>query len=119
MVCRDAESVTWRVLILLALAAVSTLALAMPPDPLSITARVGDVRFSHHAHAAVACASCHHNASGARVTTGCHDCHRPGARVPVNTRDVFHGLCIGCHLQYLKSGHTTGPAKRCSQCHRQ
>ena len=111
------ESMNTRVVLLACLLIGTANVPAGPAGPVEIESAPGKVLFAHRSHADIQCTACHHTSPGIRIKRSCRSCHTPTSRMPRNSRDAFHGQCIGCHLDLKKAGRPTGPAKLCSQCH--
>lgn len=117
------------VLILLALVAVATLALAaqQPPDEVVIDAaadKQSAVTFPHAAHVerVADCTTCHHTSEGLTMESAvevetCSACHLdpeegvPGMREMSLKKNPFHVQCVDCH-----KAEEAGPTK-CFDCH--
>lgn len=78
------------------------------PAEIKMSAKMGDVSFTHASHQGkiADCTECHHKGV---ETPKCTDCHGVTAGIP-KSKKAFHNQCKGCHK---KSG---GPTK-CKQCH--
>lgn len=82
------------------------------PAQISLSAKMGEVVFTHAKHQnqlRIDCLACHH--TGIDPMEKCSDCHGTKGDVPV-IKDVYHQLCRGCHLQG-----ESGPIK-CMECHK-
>ncbi len=86
-------------------------------------------RFSHEAHVAVECSTCHHTGRVDGVSmncssTGCHDSPTRYDAKGKNTGEhyffkAFHGpypSCYACHFQAQQAGNPAGPLA-CKDCH--
>lgn len=90
---------------------VSTVAIAVAnsgPAEIKMSAKMGDVTFSHAKHQSKIseCTECHHKGT---ETPKCTDCHGVKDGAP-DAKKAFHDQCKECHK---KSG---GPTK-CKECH--
>ena len=105
------------------------------PDEVSIhsdafkTHKKGPVNLSHKEHNMdykIACAECHHvYKDGKNVLKEgdpiqkCAECHDP-VKSEGKVKKLmlaYHKNCQGCHKGLEKAGKTTGPTKKCNDCH--
>lgn len=98
--------------------------------PEGVKARFSPVEFSHDAHSALDCESCHHmlaeNPDNYNcMSEGCHDLFNPTSVEEKKDITYFYNAfhdrrsehsCLGCHMAKKKAGETTGPLA-CTQCH--
>ena len=92
-----------------------------------------DQAFPHKARAGVACTGCHHtveNVTAAKQFQKCSACHKeegnPDNRedkegIDLNSREVHHRLCIGCHVSKKISASnerfSNASFSKCGDCH--
>jgi hypothetical protein len=69
-----------------------------PAEPVTLTAKPGNVTFDHKMHAAQKCETCHVG--------------KPAGGKIEFTKDTAHALCMDCHKKQAK-----GPVK-CAECHK-
>ncbi|MBE6441819.1 MAG: cytochrome c3 family protein [Desulfovibrio sp.] len=117
--------------LLLATAAFAVAAPSAPQQPLELQGSKKTVMFPHGAHAAIACADCHHLVDGKESfakcgSAGCHDDiqGRQGVKSLYNVmhskKELNHATCVGCHAKFVaehpdRKKELTGCAK--SACH--
>ena len=101
-----------------------------PPDTVVLSgAPLGDVTFSHAAHATMTeCVACHHESRPEMPLESeyqpCSACHTKSPTPPMTTsiRDAYHdaraqsGICVDCHTEETTSSEATVPV-RCTECH--
>lgn len=75
------------------------------------------IHFDHHAHAAVRCATCHHNFLDDTGRTACYFCHKRDPALGLHIEKDFHMFCRTCHVELAQQGLKSGPVRRCSGCH--
>ncbi|MBM4227311.1 MAG: cytochrome c3 family protein [Gammaproteobacteria bacterium] len=75
------------------------------------------IHFDHHEHAAVRCATCHHNFLDGTGKTACYFCHKQDPELGSRIEKDFHMFCRSCHVDLAQRGFQTGPVRRCAGCH--
>lgn len=73
--------------------------------------------FDHHDHAAVKCATCHHNFFDNTGTDACYFCHKIRPALALTIEQDFHRFCRDCHAEIAARGLASGPLRRCAECH--
>jgi len=75
------------------------------------------IHFDHHEHAAVRCATCHHNFLDDTGRTACYFCHKQDPDLGSRIEKDFHMFCRSCHVDLAQRGFQSGPVRRCAGCH--
>ncbi|MFW6147910.1 MAG: cytochrome c3 family protein [Thermodesulfobacteriota bacterium] len=90
--------------------------------------RKAAVEFDHkkHVDAQLACTQCHHvyedgknvwkEGDPVQKCSACHDPEESKGNVK-KLMLAFHTNCMGCHKEMDKAGKTTGPTRKCNDCH--
>ncbi|MGD9603428.1 MAG: cytochrome c3 family protein [Gammaproteobacteria bacterium] len=73
--------------------------------------------FDHHDHAAVKCATCHHNFFDDTGRDACYFCHKRQRELALTIERDFHVFCRNCHVAIADRGIKSGPVRRCQGCH--
>jgi hypothetical protein len=99
-------------------------------DPSIENPKKGAVPFTHKKHAVeykIACNECHHvykegknvfkQGDPVQKCSGCHDPVKSEGNIK-KLMLAFHKNCQGCHKDLEAAGKTTGPTKKCNDCHK-